>query len=377
MEEAFGFGQPGQGKGGGKLRAVEQGQAFLGAQDQRLETRAVERLTRRQAAGKAVDLAFTDHGRGHVGQRRQVTRGADGALRRNDRGQAAVKHGFEHVHGFDAHARGAVAEAGQFQRHHQADNGFRRVVADTGRVAEDDIALKRRQVGVVDTRRGQLTKAGIDAIDGLTLGQDTFDGGGAFGHARRAGRIKTRRLAVINIAPLLQRYVTGDQGYHGLVRYNLAVVIFDRPFGQALSGAGTTNALAAADAKQRAVPGAGDQVALRRQIVVERFRQGHAGVRTAIDIAVDLFALADDKAVKMRFADFEHEVARLAVGDQVERAKRHAGWGGEDASVGHAGSASGWREGWAAAKAGNCAQAASAAAMCGQGVRSIAKRRAL
>jgi hypothetical protein len=61
-----------------------------------------------------------------------------------------------------AHARGALRQAGQLQRHHQPDHRDRRRLARAGGVGQDDVALQRLQVLVADPHAGQFSEAGVD-----------------------------------------------------------------------------------------------------------------------------------------------------------------------------------------------------------------------
>ncbi len=211
LEDDFSLEHTGQGIGRRKLRAVEQGQAFLGTQYQRLQARPFQRFGGRQTAGKGVDLAMADHRRGHVGQGCQIARRADRALGRDDGYQAAVQHVFQHAHGFGLDPGIAVAEAGQLQRHHQAGDGTWHGRAGAGGMAEHDIALKCFQVGGLDARRGELAEAGIDAIDRLAARQDAFDRCRAGGDRRYTGRIEPRGRAAIDVPPLRQADGAGHE----------------------------------------------------------------------------------------------------------------------------------------------------------------------
>ena len=78
-----------------------------------------------------------------------------------------------------AHARGALREARELQRHHQPHDGSRQRLADAGGMREHDVALERREIGGADAHAGELSEAGVDAVDRLALRDDGLDGPGA------------------------------------------------------------------------------------------------------------------------------------------------------------------------------------------------------
>ena len=96
----LGFEEAGQGVGGRELRAVEKGEAFFRREHDRLEARFGKRLGRRQHAVADEHFADADHRSRHVGERREVARGAGRALRGNDRRHAAGEHRLDEVERF-------------------------------------------------------------------------------------------------------------------------------------------------------------------------------------------------------------------------------------------------------------------------------------
>ena len=68
---------------------------------------------------------------------------------------------------------------------------------------------------VRDAHAGQLPEAGIDAVDGLALGEDASDGRRALSHDRCAGGIERRHRASIDAAPGRERNVARLQDDRG------------------------------------------------------------------------------------------------------------------------------------------------------------------
>ncbi len=153
---------------------------------------------------RRVDLADADHRRRHMRQRRKIARGADGPLRGNHRRQALRQHRLQHGHGGGAHAGGALGEARQLQRQHQANDVGRRRLAHAGRMRQHDVGLQPRDVGRLDACAGKLAEAGVDAVDGFALGNDGLDRAGARLHGRPAGRIERDGGAFENGAPFAE-----------------------------------------------------------------------------------------------------------------------------------------------------------------------------
>ena len=180
---------------GAGLRAVDQRQPFLGPQHQRGDAGGGQRLGSRLALAIHPHLAFAEQGQRHVGQRRQIARGAHRALAGHVRAQAGVVHRHQGVDHHRAHTRIATRQAGRLQRQHQADDrrGQRRPHAHA--VRADQVELQRGQVNCADAGGGQLAEARVDAVDrGLAFGRAPHHGGTGLDAAQR-GRVDHQRLA--------------------------------------------------------------------------------------------------------------------------------------------------------------------------------------
>ena len=115
-----------------ELRAVEQREPLLRLERERLEPNRGQRFGRRHDAIVEESLADADHGGGHMGERREVARSADRALRGNDRRHAAVEHRADAIDRPGRDAGGALPQAAEFQRHHEPRDGNRNRLADAG-----------------------------------------------------------------------------------------------------------------------------------------------------------------------------------------------------------------------------------------------------
>ncbi len=201
LQQYLSLEQPGQGIGGGELRAVEQGQPLFRTGCQGLKTGFFQRPQGWHPGAIDFNLADAKHTGGHVRQRCQIARGADRSLTWNDWDQIVIQQSLHQFERLWPDARSPLRQRGQLERQHQPHHGLRRRRTYTGGVTEDYITLERRQISVMDARRGQFAETGIDAVDRLAPGQNAGDGGGALSHSRDTGRIELESRAAIDIAP--------------------------------------------------------------------------------------------------------------------------------------------------------------------------------
>ena len=192
------------------LRAVDQGQAFLGAELERRNAGPLQRKTCRDTLAVLQHVAFADQRQRHVRQRCEVARGADRTLRRHIGHEARVVHGQQRVDHHFAHARVAARQAGGLEREHEAHDLGRERFADADAVRADQVELQRLQLRLADALVGQLAKAGVDAVDRHVAV------GGALHHAlagadRIARRDRNAQLdhIAVNRLQLFQRDAAG------------------------------------------------------------------------------------------------------------------------------------------------------------------------
>ena len=174
---------------GHELGPVEQRQAFLCLQLDRLERGARQRLGSAARAG-TVDgrLALPDEHERDVGQRREVARRAETATRRDDRMDRRVQHRDEEVDDLDSHAGEPDRQGVRPKEEHRPHDVIGQRVADAGGMGADEIALEGRRLRGVDARIGQISEAGGDAIDSCAVGHEPLDHGPRRTHPiRRCG----------------------------------------------------------------------------------------------------------------------------------------------------------------------------------------------
>ena len=95
----------------------------------------------RTLAGE-VDPALAHQRGDQMGERGEVARRADAALRRDHRHGVAIEQGLERVDHDAADARMAAAEPEQLQHDHQPDDMARQRVAEPAAVRQDQVALQ-------------------------------------------------------------------------------------------------------------------------------------------------------------------------------------------------------------------------------------------
>ena len=162
--------RPMQRQRGRDLRAVEQRQSFLGAEREGREPRDLESPRARAAISPLWrTLPQPEQHRGHVGERGEIARGADGALRRNARIHARVEQRHHRIDHLGSHARVAAREARDLEQHREAHRGIVEQRAHAHAVREHEVALQQLQLVVGDVRLGELAEARVDAVDGLAF----------------------------------------------------------------------------------------------------------------------------------------------------------------------------------------------------------------
>ncbi len=135
-----------------------------------------------------------------MGERRQIARGANAALARDDRHGIVIDQRLERVDDREPDARIAAAETEQLEDDHQPDDVARQRFAEAATVREDEIALQLSQPVGGNAGVGEQAEAGVDAIDGLSAGDDPFDRRGGGGDAIQAGGVESRVGAAPQLA---------------------------------------------------------------------------------------------------------------------------------------------------------------------------------
>ncbi len=144
-----------------------------------------------------LHFADAEEGERHMGERRQVAGGANGAFRRDARIEALVIELEQPLDEERPHAGIASGEALDLERERQAHSLVCEHGAGARRVRQHDVPLQRFELAVGDAGLRQAPEPSVDAVCGLTGGKDALHGGMAVLDARHAIRIqaKHRRFA--------------------------------------------------------------------------------------------------------------------------------------------------------------------------------------
>ena len=120
--------------GGHTLRAVDEGETFLGFQHQRFEATPTKGLDGREPLALQPNLTFADHGKGEMCERREVTRSAERPLLGHDGEDVPLEHFHEPQHDVASDPRVAERQDVRSQRQHGADLLGRELVPDRHRM---------------------------------------------------------------------------------------------------------------------------------------------------------------------------------------------------------------------------------------------------
>ena len=236
-EQVLGLEEAAQRVGGGHLGAVQERQALLGRQGQRLQPGERERLARLQPAAAMARLALAEQHQRHVGERREVARGAHRALGRDQRVNLGVEQRDQRVDDLAADAGEAPRQAIDLEQQDQAHGGVVERLADAGRVRQHQRALQQLEVLARDAGLREQAEAGVDAVDRAVLVDDLAHAGDAAldGRAGLGGEAHAHGF-LPGLAQLGEGQAAGLK-----IQFHVQAPFFDviigrsRPFSRALS----------------------------------------------------------------------------------------------------------------------------------------------
>ncbi len=160
---------------GHQLGPVEEGEALLRPEDDRLEADLAEPDQGRHVVAVELDLAPTDQGQRQVGERREVARRPDRALGRDD-GMEIPGEEIEQPFDEERPAAGvAERERVRPEQEHRANDLARQRLADAGGMAHQEVLLEPLRVGRRDELRREVAEPGRDAVDDLAAGDEAVD----------------------------------------------------------------------------------------------------------------------------------------------------------------------------------------------------------
>ena len=166
-----------------QLGPVEEREALLRLEDERLQALLPEGQERRHDVAAELHLAAPDQRQREVGQRRQVARGArrsPGPARRG--GCRAPGSASRRSTSSRAAARVAEGQGVRPQEEHRPDDVARERRPDADRVAREQVLLEAAGVGRRDEGRGEVAEAGRDPVDDLAGRDEALDDGAGLCH---------------------------------------------------------------------------------------------------------------------------------------------------------------------------------------------------
>ena len=153
-----------------ELRTVQQGEALLRLQRNRLPAELLEDFVRRTPCTLVLHFAEAQQRQAHVGQRSQVARSAQRSLLEHDRQHVVVEEIDQTLYGFELHARIAVRKGLDLEQQHQLHDLGRNALARTAGMRHHQVLLQLRELVLVDRNIAERTEAGRNTVDGLFLG---------------------------------------------------------------------------------------------------------------------------------------------------------------------------------------------------------------
>ena len=152
-----------------ELRAVEQRQALLGLEGDRLPALFGPHFSGRTNAALVQHLAQPDQRQAHVRERREIAGRSERTLLVHDRQHVFVEHVDQPLHGLQLYARMPVRQALRLQEQHQLHDLRTDGRAGAASVRNHQVVLQLRQLVGRDVHVVQRTEARRDAVDRLRI----------------------------------------------------------------------------------------------------------------------------------------------------------------------------------------------------------------
>ena len=149
---------------GHELRPVDQREALLRDEAQRLEADRGERVRATEQLSVHPRLALADERQREVRQRSEIAARPDRAARRHARQDASVQALDQELDELDASSGVALRERVRPQEHRRPHDLVRIGVADAARMAAEEPQLELLDLVVRDRARDEPPEAGVDAV---------------------------------------------------------------------------------------------------------------------------------------------------------------------------------------------------------------------
>jgi len=173
--DARGFGEREPAQRADELRAVDEREALLGPEHQRLEPGGGERKGGGLAAPGHDALALADEREREVGERRQVAAGPDRSLRWDHGQDVSIEQRDELLERLEPDAREALRQHVRAQQHERPRLGRSERRADARGVRAHQVHLQLAQPIVRDADVGEVAEAGRHAVDDVAARNGRVD----------------------------------------------------------------------------------------------------------------------------------------------------------------------------------------------------------
>ena len=165
-----------------QLRPVEEGEALLRLEDERVEPLFAQREQGRHDVAAQLHLAAPDQGQREVGERREVARRADTSLGGHDRVDPELEEPQQPVNDHGPAARVTERQRVRPQEEHRPHDVARQRGTHPHGVAHEEVLLEPPRVGRRDVRRRQVAEPGRDPVHDLARGHEPLDDGAGLLH---------------------------------------------------------------------------------------------------------------------------------------------------------------------------------------------------
>src|SRR5271165_214675 len=153
------------------LGAIQESEALLGSKTNGFDPGGMQGGSTLLNRAAIQTLALANQSESQVSEGSEIAAGADGSFFRNDRINTALQHGKESFNYLDPATAIAEREHIGSKQHHGAGLGDRKRRPKTAGVTADEVQLERVEIGVGNMNVRQLSKARVDSVYDLLLGQ--------------------------------------------------------------------------------------------------------------------------------------------------------------------------------------------------------------
>ena len=166
-----------------RLGSIDQGDAFLRREDDRLGADLTQELRRRILGIPLDQRSLTDESEAEMREGRQITARPHAPLLRNGRIDIGIQHLENEIDELGTRARVALRDHISAEKHHRSHLALGEAITDSRRVAANDIHLQLGQFVARDRDFRKFSKAGGDPVHDQVALHDVVDDGAGTEHS--------------------------------------------------------------------------------------------------------------------------------------------------------------------------------------------------